>query len=112
MPKRQRVLVELQGNHTCTNDIEQLMCRKGTGLHQIFGFDPANGDRAAFDIFGQWNDAMFLGSAYDGMVIDLPEGDFLVEQTINGTRISAGPDAIELIGWAPNAIFGWMIQGG
>lgn len=112
MPKNTRIMVELSGDYTCTGKVEQLACRKGSGMHVIYAFNPQAGDRVMFDIYGQWSDIMFLGHGEDGMVIDLPKGDFLIEEVGSNTKISAGTDGVILAGWQPEAVYGWMLQGG
>jgi Ca2+-binding RTX toxin-like protein len=109
------------GNDTYTGGAgaDTFVLRSGGGHDVVTDFNPAEGDRVMFD-YGTYSDVMFLGALSDGQTWQNSTGTatFTVSASdyngdgITDTTITVNSDSITLLGWSPDQLYGWALQGG
>ena len=114
-----------RGNDTLTGGAgaDKFVLRAGGGHDVVTDFNPAEGDRVMFD-YGSYSDILYSGQLSDGLTFQnfTNTATFHVSATdyngdgITDTVISVdyagGQDSIALLGWAPQDLMGWALQGG
>src|SRR5438128_4910493 len=110
------------GNDTLTGGAgaDKFVLRSGGGHDVVTDFNPAEGDRVMFD-YGTYSDILYSGQLSDGLTFQNFTGTatFHVSATdyngdgITDTTITVNDsDSITLLGWAPQDLMGWALQGG
>lgn len=113
------------GNDTYTGGLgaDKFVLRSGGGHDVVTDFNPAEGDRVLFD-YGTYSDVMFLGSLSDGLTwqnsthtatFTVSAVDYNSDghtDTLITVDYAGGQDSIALLGWAPQDLMGWALQGG
>lgn len=98
---------------------DTFVLRAGDGHDVVTDFNPAEGDRVLFD-YGTYSDVMFLGALSDGLTWQnaTHTATFTVSAVdanhdgVGDTTITANSDSITLLGWSPQDLMGWALQGG